>query len=349
MGQVIALLLSAAGAAAAGAASATAPVWTPQRSGSTAELRGLAVHDATRAWATGADGTVLRTRDGGRTWQKMAIPGGENLDFRDVEILPNGPVLVLSCGPGELSRIYRTTDDGKTWTLVHTNPDKDGFYDAIAFWDEKHGVVLGDPVARRFVTPLTSDGGLTWAPPPPGSMSEAFPGEGAFAASGTCLSVLEGTAQGWFVTGGARISRVFRTVDRGRSWSSAPNPQPAGNASAGLFSVAFLDAKTGFTVGGNYKEPELAALNGTRSEDGGRTWKPAPVSEFGFFSAVVTVPGASGRLVAVGPTGTAISDNRGLTWRKIDATPLNAVAFSNENTGWAVGPRGTIVRFRGGG
>lgn len=335
MGQVVALVLAAA-----------AGIWTPQTSGSNAELRGLAVHDATRAWATGADGTVLRTRDGGRRWERMGVPGGEKLDFRDVEILPNNTVLLLSSGPGELSRIYRTTDDGKTWTLVHTNPDKDGFYDAIAFWDEKHGVVLGDPVAGRFVTPLTSDGGLTWSPPPPGAMSEAFPGEGAFAASGTCLSVLKGTLQGWFVTGGARMSRVFRTFDRGKSWSSAPNPLPAGNASSGLFSVAFLDGQTGFAVGGNYKEPALAALNGTRSENGGRNWKPAPVSESGFYSAVVAVPGMPARLVAVGPTGTAVSDDKGVTWRKLDATPLNAVDFSDEKTGWAVGPKGTIVRFR---
>ncbi len=338
MGQVVALVLAAAAAAAG--------VWTPQTSGSTAELRGLAVHDGTRAWATGADGTVLRTRDGGRRWEKMAVPGGEKLDFRDVEILANNTVLLLSSGPGELSRIYRTTDDGKTWTLVHTNPDKDGFYDAIAFWDEKHGVVLGDPVAGRFVTPLTSDGGLTWVPPPPGSISEAFPGEGAFAASGTCLSVLKGTLQGWFVTGGARMSRVFRTIDRGKSWSSAANPLPAGNASSGLFSVAFVDGHTGFAVGGNYKEPALASLNGTRSENGGRNWKPAPVSESGFYSAVVAVPKMPARLVAVGPTGTAVSDDKGTTWRKVDATPLNAVAFSDENTGWAIGPKGTIVRFR---
>jgi photosystem II stability/assembly factor-like uncharacterized protein len=346
VGPLIARLLAVAAAVTATPApTPPASVWTPQTSGSTAELRGLAVHDSTRAWATGADGTVLRTRDGGRRWEKMTIPGGENLDFRDVEILPTGPVLVLASGPGDLSRIYRTTDDGKSWKLVHTNPDKDGFYDAIAFWDEKHGAVLGDPVNHRFVTPLTSDGGLTWAPPPPGAMSAAFPGEGAFAASGTCLSVLKGTLQGWFVTGGAKMSRVFRTFDRGRSWSSAPNPQPAGNASSGLFSVAFLDPKTGFAVGGNYKEPDLAALNGTRTEDGGRTWTPAPVSPAGFFSAVVTVYGARSRLVAVGPIGTAVSDDRGLSWRKIDATPLNAVAFADENTGWAVGPKGTIVRF----
>jgi photosystem II stability/assembly factor-like uncharacterized protein len=330
----------------AAAAAATVPAWAPQTSGSTAELRGIAVRDGTRAWATGAEGTVLRTRDG-RSWEKVPISGGEKLDFRDVEILSDGAVLLMAAGPGELSRIYRSADDGRTWTLVHTNPDEEGFYDAIAFWDDKTGIVLGDPVGGRFVVRLTSDGGRSWAAPPPGTMPEAFPGEGAFAASGTCLTVKKGSREGWFVTGGARMSRVFRTYDRGVAWSSSPNPVPAGNASSGLFSVAFLDAKTGFAAGGNYKEPGLAALNGSRSENGGRTWTPAPISESGFFSAVVAVPGVSARLLAVGPTGTAVSDDRGQTWRKVEATPLNAVAFSDADTGWAVGPKGTILRFRG--
>ena len=342
MGKVTALVLALAAAAATPPATQT--VWIPQTSGSTVELRGVAVRDGLNAWATGADGTVLRSIDG-RSWQRITVSGGEKLDFRDVEVLSSGAVILMSAGPGDLSRIYRSTDGGKTWTLVHTNPDKDGFYDAIAFWDDKSGVVLGDPVNKYFVTRLTTDGGVTWAAPPPGAMSEAFPGEGAFAASGTCLTVRKGGKEGWFVTGGARMSRVFRTFDRGLSWSSATNPVPAGNASSGLFSVAFVDAKVGFAAGGNYKEPTLAALNGSRTENGGRNWTPAPLSESGFFSAVVAVPGATSRLVAVGPTGTAVSDDRGKTWKKIDTTPLNAVAFSDEKTGWAVGPKGTIVRF----
>ena len=343
MGTLIGLVLWAATAA----ATPVPAVWTPQTSGSTAELRGVAIRDPARAWATGADGTVLRTRDG-QGWVKVTIPGGEKLDFRDVEVLSNGTIVLMSAGPGELSRIYRSTDDGKTWELVHTNPDAKGFYDAIAFWDDANGAVLGDPVDNRFRVRVTADGGKTWELPSPGNMADAFAGEGAFAASGTCLFALKGTDQAWFVTGGARVARVFRTFNRGHSWSSSTNPVPAANASSGLFSIAFLDAETGFAVGGNYKDTALAALNGTRSENKGRTWTAAPIGASGFYSAVAAVPGMKSRFVAVGPLGTAISDDRGKTWRKVDATPLNAVVFFDANTGWAVGPKGTIVRFRSG-
>jgi photosystem II stability/assembly factor-like uncharacterized protein len=308
------------------------------------ELRGLAVVDATHAWATGAGGTVLRTRDG-QHWERLSIPGGEALDFRDAEALDGGSVVLMSAGPGDASRIYRSRDGGESWTLVHTNPDKDGFYDAIAFWDARHGLVLGDPVKGRFQVRVTADGGTTWAAIGSESMPRALEGEGGFAASGTCLTVRPGGQEAWFVTGGASASRVFRTTDRGRTWSVAETPVPARKASAGLFSVAFLDGSRGFAVGGDYKDARLTALNGARTEDGGKTWAPAPIAPSGFMSAVVAVPKTPADLVAVGLVGSAISRDAGRTWVSLGQTPLNAVAFADTRTGWAVGPKGTVVRF----
>lgn len=97
----------------------------PQKSGVEAQLRGLAVLDRTHAWASGEGGTVLRTRDGER-WEKLAVLGGKELDFRDLESLSAETVILMSARAGEASRIYRSTDSGTTWKLVHTNPDKDG-------------------------------------------------------------------------------------------------------------------------------------------------------------------------------------------------------------------------------
>jgi photosystem II stability/assembly factor-like uncharacterized protein len=318
--------------------------WVPQQSGSEAELRGVAVVDATHAWASGAGGTVLRTRDG-EHWEKVAVPGGEALDFRDAEALDASRVVLMSAGPGDASRIYRSGDAGAHWTLAHTNPDADGFYDAIAFWDARHGLVLGDPVKGRFQVRVTGDGGTTWAAIGSESMPPALEGEGGFAAGGTCLTARAGGREAWFVTGGARVSRVFRTADFGRTWSVAETPVPAGKASAGLFSVAFLDGSCGFVAGGDYKDARLAALNGARTEDGGRTWLPAPIAPSGFMSAVVAVPKTPADLVAVGLAGSAISRDAGRTWVPLGESPLNAVAFADARTGWAVGPKGTVVRF----
>ncbi len=324
-----------------------AGAWRPQHSGSTAELRGLAVWDARHAWASGSGGTVLRTQDGAR-WESVAIAGAEAFDFRDVEALDAERVVLMSAGPGGASRIYLSVDGGAKWSLTHTNPDADGFYDAIAFWDARHGILFGDPVRGRFVVRVTADGGRTWYAPRGMVMPEALPGEGAFAASGTCLTVSKGGRSAWFVTGGANVSRVFRSEDRGLTWAAAPSPVPAGKATAGLFSVAFsADGVRGFAAGGDYKDAKLAALNGTRTEDGGATWLAPPMAPSRFFSAVAAVPGTRADLVAVGLAGSAGSRDGGRTWSSIGDAPLNAVAFSDAATGWAVGPRGAIVRFGG--
>ncbi len=329
--------------------SLVAAVWLPQQSGSDSELRGLAVRDAQHAWASGSGGTVLRTGDG-EHWEKLTVALGEKLDFRDVEWLGGDQLVLMSAGEGQASRIFQSTDGGTTWHQFHVNPDPKGFYDAIAFWDEKNGILLGDPVGGRFVVRTTADGGRTWYTPKQLAMPPALPGEGAFAASGTCLFALKGGRDAWFVTGGGgKASRVFHSADRGVSWTAAETALSASNASSGLFSIAFADAKHGFVTGGDYKQPKFAGLNGARTEDGGATWTPAPVSTptGGFFSAVIAVPGAGAESdwIAVGLAGTAASHDGGKTWTSLGEQPFNAVAFADPRTGWAVGPKGTIVRF----
>jgi photosystem II stability/assembly factor-like uncharacterized protein len=332
------LLLGAALAAASAA-------WIPRPTGTDSELRGLAVLDAGHAWASGSGGTILRTRDGER-WDKLVPPaGGEKLDFRDVEALGGDAVVLMSAGTGDAARIYRSADGGAAWSLAETNPDRDGFYDALAFWDVKNGMVMGDPVGGRFVVRVTSDGGASWRVPDGLSLPPALPNEGAFAASGTCLFALKGGQDAWFVTGGASVARVFHTTDRGRTWTVANTPAPNGNASSGLFSVAFLDARRGFAAGGDYKQPDFKGLNGVRTEDGGATWTAAPLSATGFYSAVVPVPGANDDLVAVGLAGEAVSHDAGRTWSKTGDVPMNTAAFSAADAGWAVGPKGMALRF----
>lgn len=343
MGQVTALVFALVGALAA--AAGPHGVWQPQSSDSLAELRGLAVLDGTHAWASGSNATVLRTRDG-VSWEKSTVDRGEGLDFRDLEVLSPSAVMLLASGPGEKSQIFRSGNGGSTWTIAHVNPVKDGFYDAIGFWTENDGIVLGDPVGGKFQIRETSDGGRRWYPVKGLEMPDALEGEGAFAASGTCLFVMKGGVDAWFVTGGAKVSRVFHTDTRGQRWTVSEAPIPAGKASAGLFSVVFLDKARGFVSGGDYKEPAFKGLNGARTEDGGATWTPAPISKTGFYSGLSAVPGTESRIVAVGLAGTAATDDAGKTWKTLDATPYNAVAFGAGGAGWAAGPKGTIAKWR---
>ncbi len=204
------------------AGSATAQ-WTVQASGTKARLRGLCVVDRDVVWASGTGGTFLRTRDGGKTWRTGTLPGASALDFRDVHAVDGKTAFVLSIGAGDQSRILKTTDGGTTWETAHVNRDPKGFLDALAFWDGENGLAFGDPVDGRFVILRTADGGKTWAPIAADGMPLALAGEGAFAASGTCLVAGE-DGRAWFATGGARVSRVFRSTDRGQTWTAHERP-----------------------------------------------------------------------------------------------------------------------------
>ena len=342
-----ALLCAIAAATSVTSVVAVPAAWLPQghmRSG-LAELRGLSVLSEQVAWASGAQGTVLRTADG-KEWQLRTVPGAETLDFRDIQAFDANTAIVMGAGPGAASRLYRTRDGGASWQLLHTNPDSEGFWDAMAFWDAQHGIVFGDPVHGAFQVLVTDDGGDTWQAVNDPQGLAALPQEGAFAASGTCLNVA-GSKGAWFVTGGAAQARVFRSTDRGRSWHASSLPIPAGAASKGAFSVAFSDPQHGMVVGGDYREPGLATLNGASSDDGGITWKAVPIQPAGFLSAVAPVPGTQS-YVAVGLAGTSFSRDGGRSWQSFDREhKLNAVAFATPDAGWAVGPKGQIVRYVG--
>ena len=314
--------------------------WQVQSVKTDADFRGLCAVSPGVAWVSGTKGTFGRTTDGGKTWDVGIVPGADKLDFRDVEAFDMDTAYLLSAGPGAESRIYKTTDGGKTWTLQFQNAEPKAFFNAIAFWDEKRGIALSDPVDGRFVLIATDDGGATWTPLPEKSRPAALPKEGCFAASGTCL-VTRGENDVWFCTGGAKAARVFRSHDRGKTWSASDTPLLAGIESAGAFSIAFRNGDRGAIVGGDYRNPEGTTTTGAVTRDGGKTWtlieKPLP-----FRSGVAW---ANDRWVAVGTSGSDVSVDDGATWKPLDREKYNSVAFTATGDGWAVGPKGRIAKF----
>jgi photosystem II stability/assembly factor-like uncharacterized protein len=321
--------------------------WLPQRSGTDAEFRGLVALSPTVVWASGTRNRVVHSTDGGRTWKLDTIQTGSPLDLRAIAASSAGVAWALSAGPAEQgqAQIFHT-EDGVHWSKQFETSQKGVFLDALAFWDRQHGIALSDPVDGQLFVLATDDGGRTWSRIAATGATAVLPGEGAFAASGTCL-IVQGTSHVWIGTGGAPKARVFHSSDRGRSWSVADTPIHAGNSAAGIFSVAFSDADHGVAVGGEYSKPKQAFDNVALTTDGGRTWRLArgPLPP-GYMSAVAYVPGTGGRsLVAVGLAGTATSNDGGEGWTMIDTVAYNSVAFASRDDGWAVGPKGRIVKW----
>jgi photosystem II stability/assembly factor-like uncharacterized protein len=315
-----------------------------QISNTTENLRGLSPPTSAVAWASGTHGTYLRTTNAGVTWTAAQVPGAASLDFRDVEAFSARVAYLLAAGPGELSRVYRTSDGGRHWALQFTMHDPQGFLDCMAFWDANHGIVLGDPIGGNFTLLTTSDGGRRWIQLP--HTPAAMEGEGAFAASGSCIATA-GKSDVWFVTGGV-AARTFHSSDRGKTWRVAETPLPHSNASSGIFSIAFTDRIHGAIAGGDYKSPEYGSTTLAFTHDGGKTWQSALLSPQKYSSAVALFAQPNGRIraLAVGTAGAALVDDvKAKTWTTTWPLNLNSAAFDPKGNALAVGPKGAIIRF----
>jgi photosystem II stability/assembly factor-like uncharacterized protein len=324
--------------------------WEPVPLSIGRSFRGLSIVDERTVWISGSGETFVRTSDAGSHWRFNENHPPSPLDLRDIHGFDSLTAVAISSGEAEkgLAQIKRTTDGGNTWKTVYSTTTKGVFFDAISFWDKKHGIVMSDPVDNKLFLLTTDDGGLTWTRVDPNGLPFMLEGEAAFAASGTCLTV-EGESNAWIATGGAAVARVFRSTDRGRTWTAAATPLHSGDGgAAGAFSVAFADAKHGVVVGGNYSQPRVSYVNVALTDDGGATWKEASGSTPpGYLSAVTYIPKSGGRdLVAVGLVGTASSSDGGNSWTMVDTLGYNAVAFSSRERGFAVGDRGRIAKWK---
>jgi photosystem II stability/assembly factor-like uncharacterized protein len=342
------LLLVVAAAGCSGAArspepSGAAPTLTPQRSGTTQRLQAISPVSERIAWASGVGGTWALTADGGETWRTGVVVGADSLEFRDVEGVSETVAYLLAAGPGDRSRIYRTDDAGRSWSLQFTNRDTTAFYDCFAFWDPRRGFAVSDAVAGRFPVLQTIDG-TTWRDVG-GRLPPAQPGEGAFAASGTCTAVV-GTRHGWISTGAAARARVLTTLDGGETWRAHETPIAQGTATSGGASVGFRDTLHGILGGGDVAAPDSFADNVARSDDGGRTWRLAARTPFPGAVYGLAYAGDSRTVVATGPSGAAWSTDEGDRWTLLDGvTNYWAVGFASPRSGWLVGTDGRILKI----
>jgi photosystem II stability/assembly factor-like uncharacterized protein len=221
----------------------------------------------------------------------------------------------------------------------------------MVFWDRTHGIVLGDPIpdetskeagTLKFELLITSDG-QTWTPISPAKLPPAIEGEGAFAASNSCIAISDSHI--WFATGG-RAARVFHSPDRGQSWQVFDTPILHGPDSAGIFSIAFRDKTHGVIAGGDYKHPNQDGPNLAFTSDSGKTWTLSQIFPQSYYSAVAYDRKNKARLFLVGAK--SIYDLRppkGLTpiTPKDSGNQYNALSPYPSGGALLVGPKGSIA------
>lgn len=314
---------------------------TEQESHTTALLQAVSALDDSVVWVSGHKATWVRTVDGGRTWIPGAMTGPDStLQFRDVEAVSATTAYLLAAGPGESSRIYKTSDAGQSWQLQFINRDSAAFYDCFGFWDATHGIAVSDAAHGKMMV-IRTDDGEHWSMVAGDGMPAAVAGEGSPAAGGTCL-IVQGQGRAWFAT--EPVARVYRSGDRGQRWSVVTTPIVSGE-NTGVATLAFRDAQHGMALGGRLLKPDdrsdsVAAV----TKDGGATW--TLVSHPTFSGAVygsATLHGMNGYIVA-GPKGLDWTANDGRSWTNLSGAAYWAVGCTARNVCWAAGPRGRITR-----
>lgn len=291
-------------------------------SGTNTSIRGLSVVNDNVIWVSGSKGIVGRSSNGGKTWKWMTVKGFENKEFRDIEAFDASTAIIMAIS--EPAYILKTIDGGESWKIVYENKDKGMFLDAMEFWNEKAGIVIGDPINGRFFISRTFDGGNSWQDIPFDKRPFADSGEACFAASGTNIRVLD-RDEAVFVSGGLK-SRLF-VRDK-----STKLPIIQGQETTGANSIAVWDklkmkgGKRMIIVGGDFKADSSRLQNCCFTNDGGQTWETPRTPPHGYRSCVEYF--SKSDVFACGLNGVDYSNDGGRNWKWISKESFHVVRTS---------------------
>jgi photosystem II stability/assembly factor-like uncharacterized protein len=273
---------------------------------STASFRGLSVVDNNTAWLSGSQGWIGRSTDGGMTWKFNQVKGFEKVDFRSLYAFDSQRAVIANAGSP--ASILFTTDGGENWKTVYSNSHQDAFFDGIDFWNDKEGLLYGDPIDGKMLLLRTTDGGLSWKEINHAPALEK--GEASFAASGTGIRCTNKN-QVMIATGG-KVSRIWMSKNKGDTWSNVTAPIIQGESTTGIFSLA-QNKKALVIVGGDYQKELMTTDHNFYSTDKGKHWLRPAVPTRGYRECVEFVSNKA--VVAAGPSGADLSTDSGITWK----------------------------------
>ena len=322
--------------------------WTSQATGFTDASRGVLdinIVDANTVWALGFDGSggaatvqeYTRTTDGGTNWTAGIIDVGDTaLSLTNISPVSGTTAWVGSYdGNNGLGGVWKTADGGTSWLQQNTSgyTDPSSWLDAIHFYDATTGITLGDPLSGYFEIYKTTDGGDSWT-----AITSVAAANGEYGYNG---GVVAAGNTVWFTT---NKGKLIRTTDQGATWIKLNGPTGLTDfGSAKINGKAyFSDNNNGvilatFDTGATYKM--FTTINGGTSWDAGVAYTGGYNLVLAYVPGTTTIVATSANGTAPSVTGSAYSNNNGVTWTDIDTgvDQRGDVAFLNGTTGWCGG------------
>jgi hypothetical protein len=309
--------------------------------GTKTSIRGLSVVNDNIVWVSGSNGTVGRSSNGGKDWKWMKVTGFEKRDFRDIEAFDATTAIIMAVDTP--AYILRTNDGGESWKVVYENRTPGMFLDAVEFWNEQAGIVIGDPINNKFFIARTFDGGATWKEIQEERKPAADSGEACFAASGTNVRRLD-SDEAVFISGGLR-SRVFirdQEIDL---------PIIQGKETTGANSIAVFDhfkRKGGqqmIVVGGDFSKDTSSLNNCFYSNNRGKSWKAPKTPPRGYRSCIEYL--SRKQLITCGLKGVDYSFDSGNNWKAISDEGFHTVRIAKYGSAvFLAGGNGKIGKLK---
>jgi hypothetical protein len=312
-------------------------------SGRMTSIRGLSVVDDNIVWASGSNGTVAKSIDGGKTFEWLTVAGYEKRDFRDIEAFDKNTALIM--GIAEPSIILKTNDGGKSWYKVFEDSTKGMFLDAMDFADDRHGIIIGDPINKVVFISYTNDQGAHWFSLQDSMLiDDVEDGEAFFAASGTNIItyVNEGKIFFEYVSGG--IKSKFYTMGY-----THEIPIIQGTETKGANSIAYYQTgkiqhyKEGIIVGGDFAKDTSQTQNCVLLRPGQNPRFQLPQTPpHGYRSCVEYI--ARDKLITCGTSGVDISNDGGMNWQLISTQSFHVCQKAKKgNKVFLAGSNGKIA------
>jgi hypothetical protein len=298
--------------------------WVVQQSGINDSLTAVMAVNNNIVWAGGTNGKVLRTINGGTTWN--SVGGGViSTDIvNTVEALDANTALVAAYTTTG-GKIFKTINGGSSWSSVYNITG--AFIGGIQMKNTLEGYAVGSPVGGKWLVLKTINGGSTW------DSLKTAPAQIADDFGPTGVQLIGDTL--WF---GTFSGSIYRSTDLGKTWTSATT---SGSTSFGPhFNSPTNGLLSNFSDGSFYK-----------STDGGTTWMKAQAAVYHKASCI---SGLGDEFWATTGGSIAYSKNLGQSWSFSapghgGQTTLSAVSISpvaSVLNGWTVGASGLILHYQ---
>jgi photosystem II stability/assembly factor-like uncharacterized protein len=298
--------------------------WVKLQSPVNLTLRKLSFVDSLTGWATGEAGTIIRTTDGGTSWE---IQNSTVQTFiTDIFFLDRNfgwATTIEDVFPFK-SIILKTTNGGENWYTAYF-PDSTEFIRTIYFLDTLNGFVGGSNIS------FTTDGGNNWLE------SEV---DSNFVSNYPVYNFDFYNNQFGYACGG-RIDRagvIWRTTNYGLNWTAQ------GVSADEVFDLFIFDSLNALTLSG---DPEgLFLMADIKTTDAGITWGNDSLSVFGLSFAI------DFRTYYEGWSASGykflLTTNRGEIWNEFgtpDSSVVYDLQFTDPRNGYAVGDDGVILKL----